>query len=157
MSDLQGGVKKLGLAFGSLGGIAGNALANILKGGIWGAMAEGVRMVIGLIAKWRERAEKAAEAAKEAFDKMAKGVADNIATIGAAFNAAVAKIDKMTASYDKQAAAIKNLILAQIELEKQRNIAGGMSTEEASAIAAGKSARAVIHPSTDSASPGSQT
>ena len=69
---------------------------------------------------------------KENWQILAEG--DKIAAVGAAFNAAVAKIDKMTASYDKQAAAIKNLILAQIELEKQRNIAGGMSTEEASAI-----------------------
>lgn len=139
LGDLSKAGRVVAQVFGGLGGIIGKFTAVLAGGGVFTIAAEGVRTIFSLI---KERAEKAAEAAKEAFDKMAKGVADNIATIGAAFNAAVAKIDKMTASYDKQAAAVKNLVLAQIELEKQRNIAGGMSTEEASAIAAGKSARA---------------
>ena len=137
-TDLVVNIKKLGGAFGDLGSIAGNVLSNILKGGIWGIMAASVQGAMALCVKaWnkhKEAAEKAAEAAKEAFDKMTKDVADKIAAVGTAFTAAVTNIDKMTASYDKQTAAVKNHVLAQIELEKQRNIAGGMSTEEASAI-----------------------
>lgn len=145
-TDLVVNIKKLGGAFGEMGSIAGNVLSNILKGGVFGIIAASVQGAMALCVKaWnkhKEAAEKAAEAAKEAFDKMAKGIADKIGAIGNAFNAAITSIDKMTASFDKQTAAVKNLVLAHIELEKQRNIASGMSTEEASAIAAGKSARA---------------
>ena len=40
VGDLSGALKKLGSIFGMIGGAEGELFANILKGGVWGVMAE---------------------------------------------------------------------------------------------------------------------
>ena len=78
LGDLSKAGRVVAQVFGGLGGIIGKFTAVLAGGGVFTIAAEGVRTIFSLI---KERAEKAAEAAKEAFDKMAKGVADNIAAI----------------------------------------------------------------------------
>lgn len=131
MSDLQDGVRKLGLVFGSLGGIAGNALANILKGGIWGAMAEGVRIVIGLIGKWRDRAKQAAAEVQKKFEQTVAAVKDGAKAAGDAVAAAISNSERRAKMYDAEIAKIAALKKAIVELNRERNIAAGMSREEA--------------------------
>ena len=49
-NDLSKAAKRLGRVFGDVGNMAGQVLGNLLKGGIWGAAAEGAKFLIGLCA-----------------------------------------------------------------------------------------------------------
>ena len=57
-NNLGQGIAKLSTIFGGLGSSIGGAVNMLLHGGVWGAAAEGVRMVIGAIQKWRAEAAR---------------------------------------------------------------------------------------------------
>lgn len=82
MGELSGAAKKLGTAFGTVGNIAGGLVGNILKGGIWGAAAEGARM---LIEKWKDWREYVKQCAIDAAKKVAKSFTDAADTISDRF------------------------------------------------------------------------
>lgn len=72
-TDLVVNIKKIGGAFGELGGFFGDLFSNIMKGGIWGIMSAAVQGVIKLFGKMssasEEAEQKAAEAARNAHSE----------------------------------------------------------------------------------------
>ena len=136
MGDLSQAAQKFGTAFGTAGGIVGSAISNILKGGIWGAMAEGVRLVVHLLGKWRDSAKEAAEAEAKAFkeshDARMKNLADFASAAEKASAAQAAAISERTKRLNAEIDATKELIKATLELEK----ANARQRGDASAVAA---------------------
>ena len=124
-TDLIVNIKKLGGAFGDFGGIAGNILSNIFKGGIWGIMTAAVQGALSLFNKWRNSAKEAAEAVSEAMKKSAEEASAAITKINQAYKDEVSSIDKVTASTIKQIEATKKLAVATQELARQRALAAG--------------------------------
>lgn len=124
VGDLSGALKKLGSIFGMIGGAAGGLFANILKGGVWGVMAEGVRIVIGLIGSWRDKEKAAAEevekAAKAAYDARIKAVNDYAAAVEKAHAAANKANDEHLRLINAEVDATNNLKKALLELEAVR-------------------------------------
>ena len=76
INDLSGAARKLGTAFGTVGGIVGSALANVLKGGIWGAVAEGAKLAIHWVGKlwekYKEVDEELVKAQQRVIDAQVK-------------------------------------------------------------------------------------
>lgn len=124
VGDLSGSLKKLGTIFGSIGSAAGGLVANLLKGGVWGVMAEGVRMVIDLIGKWRDKEKEAAEAvekaAKAAYEARMKAVSDYAAAAEKAHAAADKTTNEHLRLINAEVDATNNLKKALLELEAVR-------------------------------------
>ena len=124
VGDLSGSLKKLGTIFGTVGSAAGGLVANLLKGGVWGVMAEGVRIVIDLIGKWRDKEKEAAEAvekaAKEAFAARMKAVDEYAAAVEKAHAAADKTTNEHLRLINAEVDATNNLKKALLELEAVR-------------------------------------
>ena len=123
--DLIVNVKKIGGAFGELGGLLGDLSSNILKGGVWGVMNAVVQAGVGLFQRWRDSAKEAAKASEEAVQKMADGVKSAVAEINSAYSTATSAADKWLAKTEKQIETTKRLAVAEQELAKQRALASG--------------------------------
>ena len=128
-TDLVVNVKKLGNVFGELGGNVGGLISNILKGGIWGVMAEVTRGVVSLGKKAWDTLKKAKEEAKEAqlriFDTQSKGYANLAAAIKNVAAAREESIKSASDSYKKELDAVHDLTRANLELARAQARARG--------------------------------
>ncbi len=131
-NDLSRASNILGKAFGNVGNLAGQMFANILKGGIWGAAAEGVKFLIGKYKEHKEAVEKSLEAERKAFDERVKKIDEYSKAIERADKAAAkanARIDALAKERDE----ISRTIKAELELERQRRISKGENPDEVNA------------------------
>ncbi len=120
MGGLGDGAKKVSEAFGTMGGVVGGALQNLLKGGIWGAMAEAAKGVFMLFQKWREEAKKAEAEAVKAFDEQVRKVGDLQAAIEKSHAAAEAASNARLKKVREEVDAVNDLRKAELELERER-------------------------------------
>lgn len=152
--DVRFAVRKLGNVFGELGTTAGSVIANVLKGGVWGAMAEGIRLVVQWIGKWRdaakeaaEEAAKAQEAAAERQQKALERLADVQRRVAAARQAAIADGTKL---WKAERDAVNDLAKAMLELERAQARLRGDSAgvqkadDELSALDAAEQRKALV-------------
>lgn len=79
--------------FGGIGQDITNLIKNFTIGGIWEVAAYGIRMIIDLIGKHREEAEKTAEAERKAFEDRAKAIDAYREQIEKCYAASVSAID----------------------------------------------------------------
>ena len=129
IAELSGNVKKLGNVFGETGSIMSSVLSNIIKGSVWGVMAEGVRLVVHWIGKWRDTAKEAAEEAKRKTEEMIAANSKLVASIKEASAAQAAAIDHNLSRREKEIDRVKELTKAEIELARQREIAAAKGDE----------------------------
>ena len=128
-TDLIVNVKKIGGAFGDLGGMLGGVVQNVLKGGIFGIAAEVTRGIVSLYAKWRDSAKEAAEAAEKAAQRARDAHQSYIDNYMSAVKKAASTEDQWLShglSLTKQRIdATNNLVKATLELEKAEARARG--------------------------------
>jgi hypothetical protein len=128
-TDLVANIKKLGNVFGELGGNIGGILKNILKGGIWGIMAEVASGIVSLGKKAWDTLKKAEKETQEAQARVIATQARGLENLAAAQrNAAAAReaaIKSAAESYKKELDAVHDLTKANLELAKAQARARG--------------------------------
>lgn len=159
VSDLSQAGKKLGATFGSLGSLAGDLFSNILKGGIWGAMAAIANIGISLFRKWRDAAKEAAEEAAKAQEAAAvrqQKALENLAEVQRkCASARMSAIADATKQWKAERDAVNDLAKATLELERaQARLRGdSVGTQKAdaeiAALDAAEQRRALVRNLTD--------
>lgn len=135
-TDLIVNIRKLGNAFGEIGGNIGGLVSNILKGGIWGIAATAAKGVMSLASKAWENLKKAEKEALEAslriYDTQARGLANLAAAQKKVFAAREASINSAAQSYKKELDAVHDLTKANLELARAQARARGDTSAVAS-------------------------
>ena len=111
----------LGGAFGSGGASFGRVATMLLQGGIWGAAAEGARLLIdrlGLLKDRSEEAKKRLEELKAASERYHEAILNGT-------EKALAKIDAETKRRNAQLDITNRMIKAELELQRARAVASG--------------------------------
>ena len=111
----------LGGAFGSVGASFGRMATMMLQGGIWGAAAEGARLLIdrlGLLKDRSEEAKKRLEELKAASERYHEAILNGT-------EKALAKIDAETKRRNAQLDITNRMIKAELELQRARAVASG--------------------------------
>ena len=111
----------LGGAFGSVGASFGRMATLLLQGGIWGAAAEGARLLIdrlGLLKDRSEEAKKRLEELKAASERYHEAILNGT-------EKALAKIDAETKRRNAQLDITNRMIKAELELQRARAVASG--------------------------------
>ena len=121
-----------GKGLGELGNVAGGAGAKILglaksiaTGGIWEIGAKAVGLLVDLFARWRDSAKEAAEEEKKAFGERMKAVADYSAAVEKCYQASASAIDGNLKRINAEIDATRDLVTAELELERERARANG--------------------------------
>ena len=121
-TDLIVNVKKIGNAFGELGGNIGGLLQNILKGGVFGIVQSVIDLGISLVGKlrasWKKADEDIAKAEKETHEKRMKHLAEYATAAEKASAARKDAIDKELSSLKEEINATKELTKATLELKR---------------------------------------
>ena len=145
------GVAKLSPIFGGLGASIGGAVNMLLHGGVWGAAAEGVKMVIGAIQKWRAEAALAAEANAKAFAEVqekAKAAAEQMKSAyqksNEAIDAAAKKKKEDIELTNKQTKAELELAAAKAKAAGKDKEAAALESKAGAVDANGKAQSAAI-------------
>ena len=125
MGDLTESVKKLGGVAGQTGGLVGEMLSSALKGGIFGVIAAAVGVIVNLYGKWRDAARETAEAEKRAFDDRVKAVSDYSAAVEKCYQASASAIDGNLKRINAEIDATRDLVTAELELQRERARANG--------------------------------
>ena len=107
MTDLGKAAQKLGGEFGKLGGLMGSAFKAFLGGGIFEVAAEGIRALINLYQKSKEKAAEAAEAMKKAADEAAQ----------ARVKATAGEVDALAENWQKTEKAVSAVVGAENALK----------------------------------------
>lgn len=129
MGDLSGAMKKLGGVAGQTGGLVGEMLSSALKGGVWGAVAAAVGVIVQLYGKWRDAAKETAEEEKKAFDERIKAADDYRQAVEKSYKSSVSAIDENLKRINQEVDATRELQEAELELARERARARG-DTEE---------------------------
>ena len=79
LGEMGQAAKKVGMAFGQMGGVVGSALSNLLKGGIWGLAADGAMLAIQKFKEWRESAKAATLEVAKTMREHLSSAADAVA------------------------------------------------------------------------------
>ena len=111
----------LGGAFGSVGASFGRMATLLLQGGIWGAAAEGARLLIDRLGLFRDRSEEAKkrlEELKAASERYHEAILNGT-------EKALAKIDAETKRRNAQLDITNRMIKAELELQRARAVASG--------------------------------
>ena len=111
----------LGGAFGSVGASFGRMATMLLQGGIWGAAAEGARLLIDRLGLFRDRSEEAKkrlEELKAASERYHEAILNGT-------EKAIAKIDAETKRRNAQLDITNRMIKAELELQRARAVASG--------------------------------
>lgn len=111
----------LGQTFGSTGAAVGRMATMLLQGGIWGAAAEGARLLIEKFGLFRDRTEET----KEKLDKLAESTRRFYETINENSKTAFEQIDRETKRRNEQLDITNRMIKAELQLQKARAIAAG--------------------------------
>ena len=111
----------LGQAFGSVGASVSRMATMLLQGGIWGAAAEGVRLLIDKLGIFKDRSEEAKkqlDALKSATERYHEAILNGT-------EKALAKIDAETKRRTAQLDITHRMIKAELELQRARAVASG--------------------------------
>lgn len=111
----------LGGAFGSVGASFGRMATMLLQGGIWGAAAEGARLLIDRLGLFKDRSEEAKkrlEELKAASERYHEAILNGT-------EKALAKIDAETKRRNAQLDITNRMIKAELELQRARAVASG--------------------------------
>lgn len=111
----------LGGAFGSVGASFGRMATLLLQGGIWGAAAEGARLLIDRLGLFKDRSEEAKkrlEELKAASERYHEAILNGT-------EKALAKIDAETKRRNAQLDITNRMIKAELELQRARAVASG--------------------------------
>lgn len=111
----------LGQTFGSVGASVGRMATMLLQGGIWGAAAEGARLLIEKFGLFKDKTEET----KEKLDKLEESTRKFYETINANSQKSIEKIDKETKRRNEQLDITNRMIKAELQLQKARAIAAG--------------------------------
>lgn len=111
----------LGQTFGTTGAAVGRMATMLLHGGIWGAAAEGARLLIEKFGLFRDRTEET----KEKLDKLAESTRRFYETINENSKTAFEQIDRETKRRNEQLDITNRMIKAELQLQKARAIAAG--------------------------------
>ena len=111
----------LGQTFGTTGAAVGRMATMLLQGGIWGAAAEGARLLIEKFGLFKDRTEET----KEKLDKLAESARKFYETINANSQKSIEKIDKETKRRNEQLDITNRMIKAELQLQKARAISSG--------------------------------
>lgn len=125
MGEVGGSIKKVSEAFGTLGGVFGGAIQNMLKGGIWGMMGEAIKGVIMLYHRWRDAAKKAAEEERKARDEQIKAITEYQSLTEKCYSTSVSAADLRLKKIKDEIDAVNELRKAELELERERLRAAG--------------------------------
>lgn len=111
----------IGQAFGTVGASVGRMASMFLQGGIWGAAAEGARLVIDKLGLFKDKTEET----KKKLDKLEEAARKFYETINANSQKSLEKIDKETKRRNEQLDITNRMIKAELQLQKARAIAAG--------------------------------
>ena len=111
----------LGQTFGTTGAAVGRMATMLLQGGIWGAAAEGARLLIEKFGLFRDRTEET----KEKLDKLAESTRRFYETINENSKTAFEQIDRETKRRNEQLDITNRMIKAELQLQKARAISSG--------------------------------
>lgn len=138
------GIAKLSTIFGGLGASIGGAVNMLLHGGVWGAAAEGVKMVIGAIQKWRAEAALAAEENAKAFAKVQEKAKEAADQMKSSYQKSNELIDAAAKKKFEDIELTKKQTKAELELAAAKAKAAGKESEAAalSRKAAGEDTKA---------------
>ena len=124
VGDLSQATKKFGTIFGAIGGVAGSAIANILKGGIWQAAADGVRLLYDWVGKLWNKIEEADKELAAAQQRVVDAQVKQLNVLADVHRKAAEErrkaIDEATKQYTAELDAVHNLTRATLELERAR-------------------------------------
>lgn len=121
LPGLSQGASILGTAFGSVGASFGRMATMFLQGGIWGAAAEGVKLLIAQTGVFKDRTEevkKTLEEQKKAHDALLKSMTDGHA-------AALAAVDKETAKRKELIQLTQRQAKAELEIKRANAVMRG--------------------------------
>lgn len=113
LGDLSKASKIVGSTFGMVGASIGKLIGSILQGGVWGAAAEGVRLLINHFDIFGTKAKEAAEKATKANQELSDATIKSYETIGKTADNAVAKIEKATKAVAAEAKAAEEKAAAE--------------------------------------------
>ena len=125
------GVAKLSTIFGGLGASIGGAVNMLLHGGVWGAAAEGVKMVIGAVQKWRAEAALAAEANAKAFAEVQEKAKAAAEQMKSAYQKSNEAIDAAAKKKKEDIELTNKQTKAELELAAAKAKAAGKDKEAA--------------------------
>ena len=123
------GIAKLSTVFGGLGASIGGAVNMLLHGGVWGAAAEGVKMVIGAIQKWRAEAALAAEMNAKAMKESAERAKEAAEAMKASYQKSNEMIDAAAKKKLEDIELTKKQTKAELELAAAKARAAGDDTK----------------------------
>lgn len=121
MPGLSKATMILGQAFGTVGASVGRMATMLLQGGIWGAAAEGVRLVVDQLGLFKDKSEenkKELDELKAATEKYYQAINDN-------YEKAKGKIDKETDARKAQIEITNRMIKAELQLRRAKALASG--------------------------------
>lgn len=119
IGKLAQGATILGSAFGQVGGAIGRAFGMFLQGGVWGAAAECIKLLIEKTGILRKTAETTAKTYESIAGQITRG-----------YDEAVAKIDRICKSKNNELDVNQKLLESEIRLKRAR---GEISAEDAEA------------------------
>lgn len=131
-SDFAQNVKKLGGAFGNLGGQLGALAQSVLKGSLWGAVAVSVKLLFDEIVSLCDQTEvlrRQMERADRAAEKFAKSATDNMKQLADSHAATVKSIDDELSRRQRSIDLLAKERDAVLELEKQKRLAAGQDAD----------------------------
>lgn len=135
--DFVVNIKKIGGAFGELGGAWGDLISNITKGGIWGIMNSVISGIGTLCAKVYKSIKESSEAYQktitDSLSVMAEKMAAYKVTVEDVAKAERAAVDAGTNRLKSQIDLTEQLTKATIELARQKRIAAGEGAETVNA------------------------
>ena len=108
----------LGQAFGTTGAAVGRMATMLMQGGIWGAAAEGVRMLIDKLGLFKDKAEDT----KKNLDRIEESTRKFYETISSNSQKSLAKIDSETKKRNEQLDITNRMIKAELQLQKAKAI-----------------------------------
>lgn len=144
--EAAGGLNRLSTVARSVAKGIGGQFARIgellASGGIWGVASMALTSAFSFaLRKVREDAEREAKRAAEAWKDGLESIKEGAAAVEEAYSRSMSSIDKAVSRFDAMTDSVKELTKAEIELAKQRAIAGGMGRKDAERAAADLSAQ----------------
>lgn len=131
MGQLGGACAKAGVAFGTVGALAGSALKSMITGNLWELGATGLRWVIDEYDLLGRKAAAAAEEAKRAWEDALDGIGRRAAAVASDGARELERISRAAKAEAEEASVAREKIYAGIEIERQRQIAAGGSGRDA--------------------------
>ena len=124
VNDVSAAGKKLGMIFGTVGGIVGSMFANLLKGGLWQLAADGIGLIGKGIQKLCDKIKEVDEELVKAQQRLVDAQVKQLNVLADVHKKAAEErrkaIDEATKQYTAELDAVHNLTRATLELERAR-------------------------------------